>query len=108
MTERQAQSWPGAVDKIRGYGIEASYDLTHYDWSIRWDEESRPGRGHSFYAIWLDGENIATVWMDVYGYPTVAVGSTEWVHNDSDEECTCDPCQKRRESEWRAETGIGA
>lgn len=101
MTERQAKSWPDAVAEIQRYvdTSTVSADITDWQWSVNWEDESRPGRGHTMRALWADGEYFASVYMDVYGSPSVAVAQTDWLHNSSDEECDCEPCVNAREDE---------
>lgn len=91
MTQRQADAWPAAVDEVRSYGAEAPARL--WEWVVQWDDESRPGRGHTMHALWLDGEYVAEVYMDVYGYPTVVVAFMDLIHNSGDDECSCEPCK---------------
>lgn len=98
MTERQAADWPGAIEEAQRY-VETStipLDLADHSWRVRWDDESRPGRGHMMWATWSDGEYFVEVSMDVYGYPCVAVASLSWEHNGNYEECECEPCVGQR------------
>lgn len=99
MTERQARDWPAAIAEAQEYvgtsTIPESLD-DHY-WRVRWDDESRPGRGHAMWATWSDGEYFVEISMDVYGGPRVAVASLDWLHNGSDEECDCDRCEAQRD-----------
>lgn len=55
-------------------------------WHIAYDDESRPGRGHSITAWAADGENLATAYLDPYGHGPLVICSVELIHNDSDEE----------------------
>lgn len=86
-TARQAEDWPKAVAQLAAEGLEVSERLEHYCWHIKWQDETRAGRGHFFSATWVDGEHVAQVTMDVYGYPRVSYGDIDWIHSDSDEEC---------------------
>ncbi|RRJ85923.1 hypothetical protein EG850_11090 [Gulosibacter macacae] len=100
-TERQAAAWPEAIAEARRY-VETStipLDIDHYAWQVTWAEESRPGRGHGFSATWCDGEYLVQVHMDVYGYPSVSVAETTWLHSSSYEECECSWCERYREDE---------
>lgn len=100
-TERQAAAWPEAIAEIQRYvdTSTVSADPQNYCWTVLWAEESRPGRGHYIDAIWCDGEYMAQVTMDVYGYPNVSVARTELIHNRADEECPCTPCTTEREED---------
>lgn len=95
-TERQAQAWPGAVAQAQVHVPTSTIPTDLFGWLVTWAEEVRPGRGRSFNGLWLDGEYLVQVRMDVYGYPTVSVAQTDWVHTDSDEECPCEPCAAER------------
>jgi hypothetical protein len=98
MTERQARDWPSGVAEAQRY-VDTSMiplNLKRYEWTVQWDDESRPGRGHAFSAVYCDGEYIVQICMDVYGGPRVAVGETHWVHNGFDEECDCEHCEAER------------
>lgn len=96
-TARQAKAWPGAIERIRHFGCEASDDPSAYGWVLDWQDEVRPGRGRSLNAIYWDGETIAQITMDVYGYPTVSVSRSELIHSDADDECPCDYCKAERD-----------
>jgi hypothetical protein len=96
-TERQAAAWPAAVAEIQQY-VDTSIvakDL-HY-WIVEWGDETRVGRGHYFNGIWSDGDYLAQVTMDVYGFPIVSVAEVTWLHNSGDEECDCEPCRKEED-----------
>lgn len=96
-TERQAKAWSEAVAEIQRYVTSTvSADIDHYDWTVSWKDETRPGRGHGFVGLWCDGEHLAQVVMDVYGYPSVAVAEVTWLHNSEADECDCDPCTAER------------
>lgn len=99
MTERQRAAWPEAVAEINRYHVEASENPDHYDWTFKWFEESRPGRGRMFDALFINGEHFAQVMMDVYGTPTVSVCALDIMHNGSDEECPCEFCKAERDEE---------
>lgn len=91
LTARQAAAWPDAIDRLRVHGFTIPADIA--SWSVDYADETRPGRGHSINAIFLDGEVFAQVWMDVYGYPNVSIAALDWIHADSNEDCDCDPCE---------------
>lgn len=98
MTERQLAAWPEVQEELELHGVEAG-DLWTHGWTVSFREESRPGRGQHMDAIYCDGEHLAHVSMDVYGYPTVAIAELDWIHNNSDEECECEHCKKERMEE---------
>lgn len=100
-TEAQAKAWPEAIAEIQGYVDTSTVSAALSDcyWNVEWEEETRPGRGHRFNAIWCDGEYFAQVLMDVYGYPSISIAETTWIHNSSDEECDCGPCEARAVTE---------
>ncbi|GAA1337280.1 hypothetical protein [Arthrobacter roseus] len=56
------------------------------DWSIRYAEEIRPGRGHDITAWVADGEHTATQYLDPYGNGPLIVSRMIILHNDADEE----------------------
>lgn len=99
-TERQIRDWDGAVTEAQQY-VETTIPRSHHDprWIIGYREETRPGRGHAIDAVWFDGESLVMIRMDVYGYPSVVVASTDCLHNSSNENCACDPCIRVRHSE---------
>lgn len=101
MTERQAAAWPGAVAEAQRY-VKSSHIAVNIDspyWQVAWAEESRPGRGQALSATWCDGEYLVQVRMDVYGYPSVSVAETTWLHSSSYEECECSYCEKERNTD---------
>lgn len=91
MTKRQAADWPRAIAEAQRHVDSSTIqaDIDHHEWCVRWHEESRPGRGHLLQAMWSDGEHVVSIFMDVYGNPSVAVAQAEWIHNSSDDECSC-------------------
>lgn len=103
MTDKQKAAWPDAIKEIARYNIAVQENPDHYDWTFDWQEESRPGRGQSFSALFIDGEHYAQIMMDVYGYPTVSVAALDILHNGSDEECPCEFCEKERWEEYTDE-----
>ncbi len=103
LTERQAAAWPGAVAEAQRY-VPCStipVDIDHYEWRVTWADETRPGRGRMIDATWCDGEYLVQVRMDVYGYPSVSVAETRWLHSGSYEECDCTWCEREREDEYQ-------
>lgn len=88
MTERQAKAWPEAVAELNEHA-GGSIPEHPLNWRITWDEESRPGRGHLLDATYADGEYFCQIRMDVYGYPSVSIAETTWIHANGDEECPC-------------------
>jgi plasmid maintenance system antidote protein VapI len=103
MTDKQKAAWPDAIKEIARYNIAVQENPDHYDWHFDWNEESRPGRGQSFSALFIDGEHFAQIMMDVYGYPTVSVAALDIMHNGSDEECSCEFCEAERWEEYTDE-----
>lgn len=98
MTDRQAAAWPDAIAEAQRYVDTNTIpaDLRDHYWRVRWDDESRPGRGHTMWASWSDGEYFVDINMDVYGYPRVSVAEIEWLHSSADEECGCERCEAER------------
>ena len=97
MTERQAEGWLAAVDDLRKHVEDVPHDEHH--WTTAYAEEVRHGRGNDLDATWANGEHFAQITVDVYGNWTASIAETEWLHSSSDEECDCEPCEKRREGE---------
>lgn len=97
LTERQAKAWPEAIARLAACGATVPADLRSR--TVHYSEETRPGRGHAINAEYFDGEVYAQVLMDVYGYPNVSFAALDWIHADSDEECSCGPCEREREAE---------
>ncbi len=98
-TERQAAAWPEAVAEVQRYVDTSTVTSDLHGWTVSWEPESSPGRGHLFDAFWCDGEYMAQVRMDVYGYPSVSVAEVTWVHSSSNEECDCEPCTTLRDED---------
>lgn len=101
LTERQEKAWPEAIARLRATGANVPAELRM--WSVRYGEETRPGRGHHIDATFIDGEAFAQVLMDVYGYPSVSWASLEWVHADANEECDCDACLAEQDADEAGE-----
>ena len=98
-TERQAAAWPKAVAEAQRYVETSTVPEGLHAWIVEWAEEIRPGRGHAFNGVWLDGEYIVQIRMDVYGSPSVSVAELDFVHNSTDDECPCEPCTDDRDAE---------
>lgn len=101
LTERQTAAWPEAVAEAQRYIDTSTVPQYPSDpgWKIAFEPESRPGRGHAIDATWSDGEHVVQIWMDVYGYPSVAVAETTWLHSSSYEECECRYCEEERDDD---------
>lgn len=99
-TERQTQEWPLTLTEIeRHTGTRPPANLDHYEWTTHWYEETRPGRGHRFSAVWTNGQHIVQVVMDIHGAPSIAIGDIDWTHTDTDDQCPCTHCTKDRQEE---------
>ena len=94
-TGPQVRDWMEAIERLRRYYGEIPVELRR--WRVEYDDEVRPGWGHSINATYVDGEVFAQIMMDVYGYPNVSIGRLTWEHSDSNEECDCEPCVAERE-----------
>lgn len=101
-TERQIAAWPASVAEAQRYVTTSTVptELDNYNWVRTWAEEVRPGRGQDLSAIYMDGEYVVQITLDVYGYGGVSVGETAWVHNSYDEECDCEYCEKERRDDY--------
>lgn len=98
MTERQARVWPAAVNELNR-AIETDWLTLHGgSWKMHWQDEVRPGRGHSLDAQWNDGEYYAQITMDVYGSYNASIASLDWIHTPM-EDCDCPVCVAEREEE---------
>lgn len=95
-TERQAKAWQEDIAPIlEAHGVTSASPFQLFShWHIQWGEEVRPGRGHHFNGIYVDGEVAVQVLMDVYGQPSVSVADLDWVHADSDEDRFCETCRE--------------
>ncbi len=97
LTERQKVAWPEAVAEIERYtGKGTVPPLDDWAWTVRWEEEVRPGRGHGISAVLIIEGWWAQICMDVYGYPHTTVSTWDLVHNSFDEDCPCDFCAAER------------
>lgn len=95
-TDRQAKTWPEAVAEAQRYVDTSTISVHLHSWAVEWADETRPGRGHNFTAIWCDGEYLVQISMDVYGRTLVSAAETRWPHSSADEECECAPCTESR------------
>jgi hypothetical protein len=93
MTERQAAAWPEYVARLNRAVEWVAVPEDIQNWSVKWDEEVRPGRGRGLNATYLDGEVFAQIILDVYGYGSESVAELSWVHASADEECRCAVCK---------------
>ena len=101
-TERQLAAWPEHVAEAQRYVTTSTVPtaLDNHNWTRTWSEEVRPGRGQDLSAIYMDGEYVVHITLDVYGYGGVSVGETAWLHNSYDEECDCEYCEKERSDDY--------
>ena len=89
-TDRQAIEWivlTSAASRLTENTVPT--DLSH--WFTNWQPEYRKGRGHDFRGIWVDGENLVEIWMDVYGSGWMSVHEINLIHSDP-EGCECEAC----------------
>jgi hypothetical protein len=93
MTERQAAAWPEYVARLNRAVEWNAVPEDIQKWSVKWNEEIRPGRGRDLNATFIDGEVFAQIILDVYGYGSESVAELNWVHASADEECRCDVCK---------------
>jgi hypothetical protein len=103
LTAKQEASMASYVAEARDvYGVEMRDWSTHaYEWLTNFQEETHPGRGHDINATYLDGDHVVYIHLDPYGNGSMGVAELDWVHNSSDEECGCDPCENQREEDNR-------
>lgn len=88
-TDRQAKAWTEAVAEAQKY-VPSEIPLELHAWTVDWQEETRPGRGHAFDGVWTNGEHFVQIRMDVYGDPSVSVAELEWLHSSAYEDgCPC-------------------
>jgi hypothetical protein len=65
------------------------------DLIIHYEPESRPGRGHDIVVAYINGDNVISDRIDVYGHGNPYIGRVEWIHEGSEcENEDCTPCQK--------------
>lgn len=98
-TTRQLTAWPQYVAEAQKYVDTSTLpsSLSDWEWKVLWAEEVHPGRGASLSALYLDGEYVVQISLDVYGQGFVSVGETFWVHSSADESCLCEYCEEDRE-----------
>lgn len=87
-TAAQARDWPAAVAEAQQY-VDSTIPTDISAWKLSWDDETRPGRGHAFDAVWFDGEHVVRISGDVYGCPDVYVAGLTRLHHSADEDCGC-------------------
>ena len=95
MTDRQKVALTDRITEAREkHGLDMNpWNPYDHEWRSIFREEIRPGRGHDLDLLYLDGEVIVQITMDPYGYGAMSIGTTEWTHSDSLEECECEPCR---------------
>ena len=106
LTERQTKALAGLTEEaIQRHGVEMTeWSTWNQSWVLRFREEIRPGRGRDVDLVYLDGETVVWITIDVYGSSRMSIAETNWTHNDSDEECACEPCAADREQQYREES----
>lgn len=92
VTDRQQKRITETATDLRDYwGLDCAV------WpNIAPEPESRPGRGHDLVCFWGDGEQVATLYADPYGNGPLVVSYITVIHNDSDDECSCQRCASER------------
>lgn len=74
----------------------ASLTVHWHDLHFLVREEIRPGRGHDLSVVYLDGDIVENLTVDVYGNGDTAYGSVDLEHWGGDG-CECTECEKERE-----------
>lgn len=91
LTDRQAAKLHRIIrDVHEHHGVEIR---GVEDFTIFYEEEYRPGRGHRIRFNYVDGDHAISGFMDVYGDTSLAVGTVDWIHNDSGD-CNCSMCSE--------------
>jgi hypothetical protein len=105
LTERQQVAMTARVVEAKSHDVDMS-EFQPWDsaWHGRFEEESRPGRGHDFNGVWCDGQKIVQVSIDVYGYGYMSIGGVDWTHGGED--CECDVCIREMKAAKIAESGV--
>jgi hypothetical protein len=99
-TDRQLAALTDLVSEAQKvYSVECPRWGHFNGWVTTFADEVRPGRGHDLSAVYVDSDHIVQIMVDVYGNGSLSVGDVDWIHNSSDEDCRCDPCQDRRREE---------
>lgn len=99
LTEKQVTWLEKQFEEIRTVHKVESGPRYIWDVHIHHEDEVRPGRGHTIFWYWGNGENVIQGHMDVYGSGEYAIADVEWTHNGFDDECKCSPCKKYRQEE---------
>ena len=101
MTERQTAALAGRITEAReNHDVHMNpWNPYGHEWRSIFRDEIRPGRGHDLDLLYLDGEVIVQITMDPYGYGSMSIGTTEWTHSDSLEECDCAACKREVEDD---------
>ena len=101
MTERQKVALADRITEAREkHDVELRpWNPYGHDWRTIFREEIRPGRGHDLDLLYLDGEVIVQITLDPYGNGEMSIGTTDWTHGSSNEECDCRPCTTERAEE---------
>lgn len=97
LTERQQKrldEWMAEITSKHSIGLSGIHALS---WRVQ--DEHRQGRGHDVEASVMDGERFAWLSIDVYGNGNDGWGYVTVVHNDADDECSCDECEAYRGDE---------
>jgi len=90
LTPKQAAALDRVVRDIREH---FNVDMRVEDFNIHYEEESRPGRGHQIRADYINADHAVSVYMDVYGYPSVSVANVDFIHENGSGECECTLCE---------------
>lgn len=85
LTDRQRTALDKISDELQEkWALSDAFDLA-------FEEETRPGRGHTVTWWCSDGERVAQGRIDIYGnYDGYGVGDLEWIHGGV--ECECEQC----------------
>ena len=98
MTERQVKALAKRIEEAKLHGAEISaYQPWSDNWHIRFADEVRPGRGQDLSAVWVDGDHVVVISLDVYGGGRMDVAEANFIH--SGEECQCDICLAEMDDE---------
>jgi hypothetical protein len=98
LTERQQKAMVERVEEAKLHGVDMNpFQPWDWAWHGRFEDETRPGRGHSFNGIWCDGEKLVQLSMDPYGHGYMSIADVDWLHGGED--CQCDVCEGLRDEE---------
>ena len=64
LTVQQIQALEELLAEAQAHGVDI-VDTRYF--SIRYDDESRPGRGHNISVSYIDGDHAVAASIDVYG-----------------------------------------